>query len=379
MLSIAPCGQRATEPAGPPDGNGGTNVSGRLSCSGRRLRQGASSWRAVPAILVLAVGLVGLPSSHALAVSNPRTATSHAGARNALLSRIYNVPQDALYGLKDSTGSSMDTVKVIQRRPRDYLAVYHSYLGGVFYVRLARSADLRNFTYQATLDSSSAQPYLAVLPDRSFVLAEEKQEGGPANYVHIRFRHYANEKALLAGVPDKTFDTSRSLSQCFEGTPDIESAGVKSLTVGFHYARDCQAVPVDRQAQGILTNFSSWTTSPQLKEDQVISDAGFPGKHGDRDLITWRGRKFRLLEAQNDTDYNSFSNWRLALYDLGNGRAYPAPVKTAGGSTSMGNPSLTLLTGPSGNKLLLITVYIFGEGAAPGEAAELLYTVPADS
>lgn len=328
--------------------------------------------RRLPAVLALATGLVGLSVPQAFAGTS-----GDAAARADLLSRIENVPANALYGLHDSAGASMDTVKVVQAGSRDYLAVYHSFLNGEFDVRLARSTDLRTFTYEVTLDTQAAQPYLARLPDGSFALAEEKDEPPPTGFVHIRFRHYASENALLNGTPDKTFDTSRTQSQCFEGTPDIETAGISALVVGFHYAQDCDTIPVDQQAQGTLTNFASWTTSRQVSEDQAIDQAGFPGKHGDRDAISWRGHGFRLLEAQNDTNYNSFANWRLVLYDLGDGKAYPAPIKTAGGSTAFGNPTLTEVTGPSGRKLLVVTVFIFGEGAAPGEAAELLYTVPA--
>lgn len=319
--------------------------------------------------MVLATGLVGLSIPQALATPGD------AAARTDLLSHIENVPANAIYGLKDSTGASMDTVKVIQGAPGDYLAVYHTFLNGEFDVRLARSTDLRTFTYEVTLDTLAAQPYIAKIPDGAYALAEEKDE--PSGLVHIRFRHYPNEKALLNGTSDKTFDTSRTQSQCFEGTPDIESAGISSLTVGFHYAQHCDTIPVDQQARGTLTNFDSWTTARQVSEDQAINAAGFPGKHGDRDAIAWWGHGFRLLEAQNDTNYNSFANWRLVLYDFSNGKAYPAPIKTAGGSTAFGNPTLTRLTGPSGSKLLVVTVFIFGEGAAPGEAAELLYTVPA--
>lgn len=328
--------------------------------------------RRLPVITVMATGLLGLAIPHALATPGD------ALARTDLLNRIENVPANAIYSLHDSAGASMDTVKVIQGGPRDYLAVYHSFLNGEFDVRLARSTDLRTWTYQVTLDTQAAQPYLAKLPDGSFALAEEKDEPPPTSFVHIRFRHYRNETALLNGTPDRTFDTSRTLSQCFEGTPDIESAGISTLIVGFHHAENCDTIPVDREAQGTLTNFDSWTTSPQPSEDQALDQAGFPGKHGDRDLVAWRGHRFRLLEAQNDTNFNSFSNWRLALYDLTNGKAYPAPVKTAGGSTTFGNPTLTPVTGPSGRPLLVVTVFIFGEGAAPGEAAELLYTVPAN-
>jgi hypothetical protein len=300
-----------------------------------------------------------------------RAATSD-GARADLLAHIKNVPASAIYGLADSTGTGMDTVKVVQAGPRDYLAVSHHLVGSQFSVRLATSTDLRTFTFRATLDGNASQPYIAAISDGSFVVADEK---GDATGSHVRFLHYPSESALLSASADRTFDTSRTLSSCNEGTPDIESATPARLVVGFHYYSSCN---VDREAQGTLVNFSSWqNVSAMSDEDTAIVNAGFPGKHGGRDLVYWEGSTFRLLEGQNDANLSGYANWRLVLFDPSTGAAYPAPVTTAHGSTAFANPKLTLLNDPSGNRVLLVTTFIFSEGAAGGEAGELLYAVPA--
>lgn len=332
--------------------------------------------RRLPAVLVLAAGLLGLSSPHAFAANNGE-ANGDAVARADLISRIENVPANAQFTIRDNTGATMDVLKVIQVGPRDYLAVYHSLQNGVFQVRLDRSTDLRTWTYVGTLDNDAAEPYLAKVPGGSFVLAEEKDEPPPTSFVHIRFLQYANLGALLNGTPDKTFDAPRTLSGCFEGTPDIEDADASSLTVGFHYAENCDTTPFDQEAEGTLTNFDSWTTTPLTAENQAMNAAGFIGKHGDRDFIVWDGHPFRLLEAQNSTDATSFSNWRLLLYDLTNGKAYPVVPKAPLGSTySLANPTLTLVTGPTGKQLLVVGLYNF-TGTAEVGAGPMLYAVPA--
>jgi len=40
---------------------------------------------------------------------------------------------------------------------------------------------------------------------------------------------------------------------------------------------------------------------------------------------------------------------------------------------SFGNPTLTMLTAPSGEPATVVTLYVFPAGAAPGEAGPLLY------
>ena len=46
---------------------------------------------------------------------------------------------------------------------------------------------------------------------------------------------------------------------------------------------------------------------------------------------------------------------------------------THGGSKSFGNPTATALKAPSGRDAVFVTVYVFSEGAAPGEIGPLIY------
>jgi hypothetical protein len=111
--------------------------------------------------------------------------------------------------------------------------------------------------------------------------------------------------------------------------------------------------------------------------DRAITAAGYPGKHGDRDERLWRRRPYEIVEAQWSRDGDGWANWRITLYDWLESTTYPVPIHTAGGSTSFGNPALTELTDPAGQPVLVVTLFLFSEGAAPGEAGPLLYTVPA--
>jgi hypothetical protein len=51
-------------------------------------------------------------------------------------------------------------------------------------------------------------------------------------------------------------------------------------------------------------------------------------------------------------------------------------VATHGGSTAFANPTATVLRDPSGEGAVMVTLFVPGEGAAPGEAGSLLYHVP---
>ncbi len=48
-------------------------------------------------------------------------------------------------------------------------------------------------------------------------------------------------------------------------------------------------------------------------------------------------------------------------------------IRTHGVSSSFGNPTATVITDPSGFRAVVMTLFLFSEGAAPGEAGELIY------
>jgi hypothetical protein len=279
------------------------------------------------------------------------------------------------FGLRDSAGVPMDALKVVEY-PRGYLGVYHSSTPQSFAVRVATSTDLRTWTYRTQLDANASQPTLAVLSDSGYVLAVEADNGGRAGPGRrwLRFRHYTDWQELLSARPDRTFNAPHTLTAAArgaEGTPNIYSATIErnidhsDIEVGFHFLTR----GVDREARGVLTNFSSWATRHDNGLDRALAAIGMDGKHGDRDSVEIGARLFTIVESQDDSD----GVWKVQLLDPAAATTRRLAINTAGGSTSFANPTLTIVTLPTGRKRLVVTLFIPRTGSAPGEVGELLY------
>jgi hypothetical protein len=70
---------------------------------------------------------------------------------------------------------------------------------------------------------------------------------------------------------------------------------------------------------------------------------------------------------------SGFGSWRVHMRDGGSGEVSYLPIITHSGSTAIANPTLTTITAPSGRNAVVATTFIPTEGAAPGEAGELIY------
>lgn len=70
---------------------------------------------------------------------------------------------------------------------------------------------------------------------------------------------------------------------------------------------------------------------------------------------------------------NNFGSWRTFLVDPRGRAPIPLQIVTNGASRSFGNPSVTELTARNGRPALFMSVYVFSEGAAKGEAGPLIY------
>jgi hypothetical protein len=287
------------------------------------------------------------------------------------------------YNAVDNQGVGLDTAKIIARPGGGYLAVYHHLIANAFQVRLARSENLMVWHDAITLENAASQPTIAALSDGGFVVAYEKRGAGATcagSGSCLGFRYYANSQALVTNSYDWRSGTvvlNRTLSTCHEGTPNIYAATLNPdirhsvISVGFHYHRDCQ---LDQQAQGTLTNFSAWTAQPDSNLNTLFSNYGPPkiqGHVGDRDAFSYQGRPYSLIEAQSTKD--DFRTWRPYLFDRNLNSLTMLTLKTRGGSTSFGNPTYTELKLPSGKLGFVSTEFIFSEGAASGEAGELIY------
>jgi hypothetical protein len=104
--------------------------------------------------------------------------------------------------------------------------------------------------------------------------------------------------------------------------------------------------------------------------------AGGSGKIGDRDSIDLAGASVELVEAQLRN--GDSSSWRTFLREASTGRVQRLEVRTHGGSAAFANPTLSLLSGPDGGRVLVVTLFLPHSGAASGEAGELIYFKPFD-
>jgi hypothetical protein len=316
------------------------------------------------------------------------------------------------YGARDDRGAPLEGLKVVQVGDR-YVGVYHAPGRGRFNVHVATSKDLIEWTRQATLDEDASQPTISVQPGGSLIVAYEKTTildllqrpalpedlnetlailDGPLNRIRIRFRFYRSVDALLDNQFSRQFTARRSLSPTAEGTPSITKAILRRglisrsrIEVGMHYFADLNGdgVPdLDRLATAVLTDFNTWETRPQPDLDNDLLKLksfhkGFSGPPrgsiGDRDQIIFDGVRLELQEAQYIP--GDYSSWRLFLIDPRYRVPRPLEIETGGDSRSFGNPTATALTAPSGRPAILVTMYVFAEGAARSEAGPLVFYV----
>src|SRR5262249_37569639 len=86
----------------------------------------------------------------------------------------------------------------------------------------------------------------------------------------------------------------------------------------------------------------------------------------------WFNRfQFGVIEGQFTK--GDFGSWRSFIYDYQTGNADMMSIRTDGGSASFANPSITNLVAPNGQSAIAVTMFIPSQGAAPGEAGELIY------
>jgi len=291
---------------------------------------------------------------------------------------IENIPDATAfrYGAVDSAGNSMDTAKIIADPEGGYLAVYHTYdpVNRYFQVHLATSNDLLTWTYQQSYGAATHQPSIQAVDGGGFILANETDDGH-TNWLMVRF--YASRTDLLANNVTRTFNVPHTLvpeGKWAEGTPNILSAVLdpdidhSTIQIGFHYYK---SGAVDRQALGVLENFTTWKSQALTPIDDAIKALGVGGNIGDRDLITFNNRVFMLIEGQLKS--GDFGSWKVFLWDVESQTATQLNIRTHGGSQSTANPTLTLLPAPDGGEALVVTLYIPSENSAEGEAGELIY------
>jgi hypothetical protein len=321
---------------------------------------GFCAWAAIGVLLFAGSGCRG-SSNAADADADP--------VRDELRQLIENVAQSTAhqYQLRDTDGRDMGPTKVIwSPEAQQFVGVYSPWdeSVGAFVVHLATSDDLFTWDERRTYSVGGSQPSIARTPSGRYVLAWE-QEPDPIHLSLVEFRTW-DDLVAEDGTP-RFIDLPVAMAgACGEGTPDITSATDDRVDLTFHYHAGCER---DLQASG-WTDWTEWHATPNPGLDSAMGDAGVVGHIGDRSTFTFRGRPFMLIEGE--TVPGDWASWRLFLYDPLRGAVEPLDIRTDGGSRAFSNPAVDIVD-IKGKPSLLVTMYLFMEGAADGEDGGLIY------
>jgi hypothetical protein len=280
--------------------------------------------------------------------------------------------QYVAYQIKDDRGHGLDCLKVVQTGPASYLGIHHSLQKGAFDLNLVESADLKTWKHVRVLDHHGHQGTLRPC-GQGWLAAWEKDGPNTGNW--IRVAYFPTLVALRAGKAERTINLPPSLSKAAEGTPHFRKVPPDPLTgtieLGFHCYRNAD---VDRQAIGTLKNFKDWKAS-ELKETNQALEPTYRGNIGDRDQFQLDLVHYTLLEAQ--LTKNDWASWRILLRSV-KGPFRQVAFRTPGKSTSFANPSTTRLRLPTGEDVLVLSMFLPSQGNAPKEAGQMIaiYPVP---
>ena len=307
------------------------------------------------------------------------------------------------YDLRDDTGAQMACAHVVPGTHAPYVALSQAQVGSEFQVRLATSTDLLTWTFGHTVLPNADMPYPFTVTANGWVVVAHEQwmNAGSQLPSRLGFKLWYTASDLAAGKPPfNSFVaplTVGAQSQ-LEGTPNVYSASLVvrdglqtlDLVIGFHYNDDAG---VDQVAQGTLTSFGPTALTPQWAAraatayDQKFIAAGAIGNIGQRDAGTLDGVAFVLQEGNvGHMPPTIWADWRVWLYvrapgeplpPTGAGTPYELAPRTGGNSTAFGNPAVAVVDCPPGSggggKCVFVSYFLFGEGAAPGEAGTCVF------
>ncbi len=251
-----------------------------------------------------------------------------------------------------------------------YLGVFHNQINSTqFATYLGYSTDLRVWHTIGRIHSPASQPDLRILPDDSVVYAEEYN---PSGHPYVRVQYYGNGavrglEALIANpavTPTQAITLPGTALAKADGTPEfarISYSGAiasSTLEVTHHYYYLGQR---DLEADGTLTNFKTWSSPSDTTVDNLVTNAGGNGKIGDREVFKVGNQVFEVVEAQvNPTSSSDYGSWRLFLVNKPANTVQKLSPVLSGGAQSLGNPTISFVTLPSGVPALVFTCFVFG-------------------
>jgi hypothetical protein len=291
------------------------------------------------------------------------------------------------YGQTTTSGATrfsagLAPVKVVQTGDSDhpYLGVFHNLVTSKFATYLAYSADLKTWHTLGAIDDTAnldfgSQPDIRVLPDDSVLFAEEYY-GTSVKQPQMRIRYYGNtvtqtglKTVILDPAVKPTYEKmlpSMPFSKA-DGTPEFgrieynNSILSAKIEISHHYYYFGQR---DIQAAGMLADFQKWSDSTDAATDDLVSDAGGNGKIGDREVFKVGSTVYEVVEAQvHPASGNDFGSWRLFLINKTAGTIRQLNPMLVGGAQSLGNPTVSFVTLPSGVPALVFTCFVFSENS----------------
>lgn len=275
------------------------------------------------------------------------------------------------YQARDDHGRGLDCLNPSQVAGGNLLGVYHYLQDGVFHLALAQSDDGLRWRRVRELDSHASQGHLYPRGDGRLLLAYEKDA---PNSCWIRVVEYKDLVALRSGEPSRSIDLQRSLAPTAEGTPMLDrvrqEAGHEVIDLRLHYFQEAR---VDRLARGQLVDFQQWSARSDDALNREFTNRDARGNFGSRDLFRSSRGEFSLQEIQLRP--RDWAAWRVYLCERDGQPIRQLDVRTHGGSMSFANPHAERITLDKQEQAILITLFLPGEGAAAGEAGELIYLV----
>ena len=251
-----------------------------------------------------------------------------------------------------------------------YLGVFHNQINTAqFATYLGYSTDLRVWHTIGRIHSPASQPDLRILPDDSVVYAEEYN---PSGRPYVRVQYYGNGAvsglaALIANpavAPTQAITLPGTALAKADGTPEfgrISYSGAiagSTLEVTHHFYDLGQR---DIEADGTLTNFESWSTPTDTTVGNLVTNAGGNGKIGDREIFKVGNQVFEVVEAQvSPTSSSDYGSWRLFLVNKTQNTVQKLSPVLSGGAQSLGNPTVSFVTLPTGVPALVFTCFVFG-------------------
>jgi hypothetical protein len=314
------------------------------------------------------------------------------------------------YTVKDDRNNQMDGLSIMELKGQShkYAAVYHTPIvvsGGIrFNVNLALSNDLINWTFRRQLIANSSMPKIGRVRGSDWiVVTHEAWLGRPGRWSpitafspsrkpqRVEFKLFYNDRDLVDGMVRSSYQLPRYLND-LNGTPNIYDMHLKRYGAyyvvdgqyGFHYwngNRDVNAATTILQMFNPIGGTQAYT-STTTNYNNRYSPFGVTGNIGQRDTIVTKSKRYVIQEANKGRGGTDFDKWRIFLYPFTETTNYPTgasqpielTVRTHAGSTSIGNPGVSVVKSPDGNgHVMVVSYFIFSQGARGGEAGPVIY------